>query len=126
MNQPWIRPPLGDVSLALRARQGLAGRALVTLLVWLLLGQPAQALGNGASTRLPPSAAVHARLAQRPAPKVSLDQAVSRVRARFGGRVIRAETKYDANGEAVHHVKLLLPDGAVRAVRVDGRTGRIR
>ena len=64
-------------------------------------------------------------IAQREKPRVSLDQAVAKVRARYEGRVIRAETRYP-DGKPVHHVKLLSPDGKVRTIRVDGITGRIR
>lgn len=75
--------------------------------------------------------AVHApparlRLAQRETPQVSLDEAVAKVRARFEGRVIRADTRYSGDGTPVHHIKLLSPDGRVSTIRVDGRTGRIR
>ncbi len=51
---------------------------------------------------------------------VSLDEAVARVRRRYGGEVIKAETRGD-----VHHIKIL-KEGRVRTVRVDARTGRIR
>ncbi len=66
------------------------------------------------------------RLAQSERPRVSLDQAVAKVRSRYKGRVIRAETRYSQDGRPTHYVKLLSPDGHVRTIRVDGRTGRIR
>ncbi|MEM9386812.1 MAG: PepSY domain-containing protein [Pseudomonadota bacterium] len=66
------------------------------------------------------------RLAQSERPRVSLDDAVSKVRTRYQGRVIRAETRYAQDGRPTHYVKLLSPDGRVRTIRVDGRTGRIR
>ncbi|MEO0421896.1 MAG: PepSY domain-containing protein [Pseudomonadota bacterium] len=66
------------------------------------------------------------RLAQSERPRVSLDDAVAKVRARYQGRVIRAETRYAQDGRPTHYVKLLSKDGHVRTIRVDGRTGRIR
>lgn len=66
------------------------------------------------------------RLAQGERPRVSLDEAVSKVRSRYKGRVIRAETRYGQDGRPTHYVKLLSSDGHVRTIRVDGRTGRVR
>ncbi len=58
-------------------------------------------------------------------PRVSLDQAVSKVRSQYGGKVIRAETR-NVDGRSMHYVKILSAEGRVRTVRVDGRTGRIQ
>ena len=52
--------------------------------------------------------------------RVSLDEAVRRVRKRADGKVIRAQTR-----GGVHHIKVLRDDGRVRTYRVDGRTGDI-
>ena len=57
------------------------------------------------------------RLAQT---KVSLDQAVAKVRRTFGGRILKAETRGN-----VHYIKVVMDNGRVRTVRVDGNTGRI-
>jgi len=57
------------------------------------------------------------RLAQS---KVSLDQAVAKVLRTFGGKLIKAETRGN-----VHYVKVLMDNGRVRTVRVDGNSGRI-
>ncbi|CAN5305143.1 hypothetical protein BH24PSE2_BH24PSE2_10450 [soil metagenome] len=57
-------------------------------------------------------------------PRISLDQAVSMVLGRYGGKVISAETR-SRNGRVIHQIKLLTDDGRVRTVRVDGRTGNI-
>lgn len=48
----------------------------------------------------------------------SLDEAVRRVRAETGGRVLSAET-VRRNGHAVHRIKVLLPSGHVRIVHID-------
>ena len=52
--------------------------------------------------------------------RVSLDEAVRRVRKRADGKVIKAQTR-----GGVHHVKVLRDDGRVRTYRVDGATGDI-
>jgi uncharacterized membrane protein YkoI len=56
--------------------------------------------------------------------KVSLDEAVSIARSRYGGKVISAQTQR-RKGRAVHHVKLLSDSGQVRTVKIDGESGRI-
>jgi len=56
--------------------------------------------------------------------RISLDQAVSMVLGRYGGKVIRAETR-TRNGRTIHSIKLLTDDGRVRTVQVDGETGQI-
>lgn len=57
--------------------------------------------------------------------RVSLDQAVSMVRSRYDGKVIRAETRY-SDGRPVHHIRILTPEGRVYTVRVDGVSGRMQ
>ena len=52
--------------------------------------------------------------------RVSLDDAVRRVRKRADGKVIKAQTR-----GGVHHIKVLRDDGRVRTYRVDGQTGDI-
>lgn len=49
---------------------------------------------------------------------ISLDEAVSRVRRDSGGRVLSAEARGDT-----YRIKVLLPNGAVRVVNVDARSG---
>ena len=56
--------------------------------------------------------------------KVSLDEAVSIARGRYGGKVVSAQTQR-SKGRAVHHVKLLSDSGQVRTVKIDGESGRI-
>lgn len=55
---------------------------------------------------------------------VSLDEAVSIVRKRYGGRVINARTRND-NGRKVHVIKILSDEGRVREVRVDADSGNL-
>lgn len=51
---------------------------------------------------------------------ISLDEAVTRVRRDTGGRVLSAEAR-----DGRYRVKVLLPNGAVRVVNVDARSGRM-
>jgi uncharacterized membrane protein YkoI len=57
--------------------------------------------------------------------RVSLDEAVAIVRARYEGKVIRAETQ-GSDDHPVHEIRILSPDGRVFTVHVDGVTGRIQ
>lgn len=50
---------------------------------------------------------------------ISLDDAVERVRRDTGGRVLSAEPR-----DGRYRVKVLLPNGAVRVIDVDARSGR--
>ncbi len=53
---------------------------------------------------------------------ISLDQAVQMAQARYGARVVRAETTRE--GDRVYYrLRLLSPDGRVFSVRVDAQTG---
>ena len=54
---------------------------------------------------------------------MSLDEAVRRVRAETGGRILSAET-VNENGRRVHRIKVLTPDQRVRIVTVDAERGR--
>lgn len=51
---------------------------------------------------------------------VSLDEAVTRVRRETGGRVLSAEPR-----DGRYRIKVLMPNGAVRVVNVDARSGRM-
>ena len=57
--------------------------------------------------------------------RISLDDAVSIVRSRYEGKVIRAET-HGSDDHPVHRIRILSPDGRVYTVSVDGVTGRIQ
>jgi uncharacterized membrane protein YkoI len=54
--------------------------------------------------------------------RLSLAEAVERVRADTGGRVLAAET-VRRDGHAVHRIKVLLPSGHVRIVHMDAGGG---
>ncbi len=54
---------------------------------------------------------------------MSLDEAVSLVRDRTGGRVLSAETR-DQNGRTVHHIRILSDNGKVLRFRVDAKSGK--
>lgn len=67
-----------------------------------------------------------AALAAGPAPaeNMTLNDAVTQVRGREDGRVLRAETqRNDASEE--HRVRILTNEGRVRQYRIDARTGRV-
>lgn len=51
---------------------------------------------------------------------ISLDEAVTRVRRDTGGRVLSAEVR-----DNHYRIKVLLPNGAVRVINVDSRSGRM-
>ncbi len=51
---------------------------------------------------------------------ISLDEAVTRVRRDTGGRVLSAEAR-----DSRYRIKVLMPNGAVRVVNVDARSGRM-
>lgn len=51
---------------------------------------------------------------------ISLDEAVARVRRDTGGRVLSAEPR-----DGHYRIKVLMPNGAVRVVNVDARSGRM-
>lgn len=62
------------------------------------------------------------RLAQNG--RFTLDQAVDKVRAKFGGKIIKASTRRQ-KGRPVHIIKILDDNGRVHTVRVDGISGQI-
>ncbi len=48
---------------------------------------------------------------------VSLEQAVAQVKKQTGGRILSAET-YKLQGQRIHRIKVLLPDGRIRVVKI--------
>ncbi len=52
----------------------------------------------------------------------SLDNAVSRAKRQYKGRVLSAETDR-RNGSDAHKIRILTDDGRVKRLRVDPRTG---
>ena len=55
---------------------------------------------------------------------VSLESAVERVRRRTGGRILTADTVV-RKGLTIHRIKVLTPEGRVRQLRMDARTGEV-
>jgi len=49
---------------------------------------------------------------------MSLEQAVAKVQRETNGRILTAET-VTRNGQSVHRIKVLLPNGNVRVMHVD-------
>ena len=107
--------------------------ALVVALCGLIGAVPVQAAGGG---RHGPPSDYRAQPADRKGGErgggheereqhVSLDDAVAIVRARYEGKVIRAETQGSAD-HPVHYVRILSPEGRVYTVKVDGVSGRIQ
>jgi uncharacterized membrane protein YkoI len=55
---------------------------------------------------------------------ISLDQAIAMVQAKYGAKVMRANS-VDENGRTVHYIRLMTQDRSrVWTVRVDAMTGR--
>jgi uncharacterized membrane protein YkoI len=52
--------------------------------------------------------------------RVTLEQAVARVKQQTGGRILTAETQSHDN-QPVHRIKVLLPDGRIRVITIDAR-----
>jgi uncharacterized iron-regulated membrane protein len=89
----------------------------------VLLAPAAEGALTDRFTASPPAVDADLVAAARGA-RISLDQAVSMVLGRYGGKVIRAESR-TRNGRTIHSIKLLTDDGRVRTVQVDGETGQI-
>ena len=52
--------------------------------------------------------------------QTNLDQAVQQVKQQTGGRILSAKTK-NKDGRQVHKIKVLLPNGKVRIIRVNAK-----
>lgn len=93
--------------------------SLALLLASLLLAMPAGAEKPESAGKGRPAAenAADARAAS-----ISKDEAVAMVRARTGGKVLRAERVGD-KGRSMYRVRVLTADGRVREYRVDATTG---
>ncbi|MGH6635516.1 MAG: PepSY domain-containing protein [Gammaproteobacteria bacterium] len=76
-----------------------------------------QALEIGLERAGVPSTLAQARIGQ--------GQAVAFARQATGGRVLDVQTQ-NMGGRVVYLVKVLMPDGRVRIIAVDGETGQIR
>lgn len=94
-----------------RACLALAAALLCALAPALVAAQPG------------PPAVPGLRIAQAEE-RISLAEATRMVQQRFGGQVLRAETRRD-DGRVVHRIRVLTEDGRVRTVQVDAATGRM-
>ena len=56
----------------------------------------------------------------QPENHTNLDQAVQQVKKQTGGRILSAKTKNN-DGKKVHKIKVLLPNGKVRIIRVNAK-----
>lgn len=57
--------------------------------------------------------------------KISQQQAVQKVKNRYGGKVLKVQSS-KVNGQAGYKVKLLKKDGHIISVLVDGHSGKIK
>ena len=55
-------------------------------------------------------------------PRYSLDDAITLVKEKIGGRVLRAETLQHDN-RTVYQVRIITDDGRVRTINVDAQSG---
>jgi uncharacterized membrane protein YkoI len=54
---------------------------------------------------------------------ISLDEAVSRARQQYPGKVLSADT-VNINGRKLYNIKILTKDGRVKRTQVDARSGQ--
>ncbi|MEE8108173.1 MAG: PepSY domain-containing protein [Gammaproteobacteria bacterium] len=98
------------------------------LIICLVLAGPAEVLSAPAAhdTVAARDYKAHGRPIHRLAQngRFTLDQAVDKVRARYGGKIIKASTRRQ-KGRPVHIIKILGDNGRVHTVRVDGISGQI-
>ncbi|SEP87044.1 Peptidase propeptide and YPEB domain-containing protein [Ectothiorhodospira magna] len=91
--------------------------------VWLcLILMPASPAAGGMPSLDTPCASGLLLAQEQPQP-LSLDDAVARVQAALGGRVLAAETQYREDGRQVHRIRILTEDQRVRNILVDPMTG---
>ncbi|MGH8659792.1 MAG: PepSY domain-containing protein [Gammaproteobacteria bacterium] len=57
--------------------------------------------------------------------RIGQGQAIAFAREATGGRVLDVQTQ-NMGGRVIYLVKVLMPDGRVRIIAVDGETGQIR
>ena len=56
---------------------------------------------------------------------MSVERAAAMVRKQTGGRVLSTDTQTH-NGQTIYRIKVLMPSGVVKVVRVDATTGQLR
>lgn len=90
----------------------------------LFFAMAAPAANTGPAVLAASMATQSLRLAQDDG--ISLDQAVNKVRQRYGDiTILKAESR-GSNGQRFYRIKFLTDGGRVRTVKVDARTGEIR
>ena len=98
------------------------------LIICLALAGSAEAVAAATTNATEAQARYHGhsktnlRIAQNES--FTLDQAVDKVRAMYGGKIIKASTRRQ-KGHPVHVIKILGDDGRVQTVRIDGITGQV-
>ncbi|MGB5586487.1 MAG: PepSY domain-containing protein [Gammaproteobacteria bacterium] len=92
--------------------------------VLLLFTVQAPAASPGPTTLLVGMTTQSLRLAENDG--ISLDQAVNKVRQRYGDiTILKAESRGN-NGKKFYRIKFLTDGGRVRTVKVDAQSGKIR
>ena len=108
----------GHVSTGIDIAMNLTRLAVPALLLLTLAASP----GANASSYSDVVTQPYWQLAKKN--ELSLDQAAAKVRKKTGGRVLAARSQ-NRNGRTVHRIKVLMPSGHVKIVRVDAATGEI-
>lgn len=103
---------------------------LLTLLLSLMLGSHAvQAAGPSGVKPMPfadqPTVFASGERAV-PSTRMPMQMVMAQLEASTGGRVVGAKQVIDRNGDAVYEVKLLMPNGVVKVMRVDPESGAPR
>lgn len=60
----------------------------------------------------------------RVAKAITLDEAAQKVNKKVEGRILGGKTVHE-NGHPVHIIKVLTPDGHIRHIKIDSRTGKM-
>lgn len=96
------------------------------LLALLLSLAPILAWGSSAFAPRTPAREVAAGPATPPGSQVPLAMVMAQVETSTGGKVVGARQAVDRAGKPVYVLKVLMPDGVVRVIRVDPATGQTR
>ena len=56
--------------------------------------------------------------------KVTIEEAIGKAKEKYGGKVLSAK-EIESKGPLVYKIKLLLPNGRVKTVFVDGESGEV-
>jgi len=91
----------------LKARKSILITAV--LMAWSVLAQSAPLNASPGETE---------QLILAAQQQISLDQAIAQVRRQTGGRILSANTS-SSGGRKTHNIKVLMPNGVVRVIRVN-------